>query len=479
MSLEAEQKDRERQDVGAPEAAEVPLTRHQVTGTPAAASKRDRTVTFGIATALASKGFGLAAPMVITPICFRYLGSERYGLWMALAALTSMAWFADLGLGNGLLTRLSGMAGDVPQQRREISSAYATLGIVAATLLLLLALGNPSVPWVQLFSVADPKVSTEASGIAALCFGSFFINIPLSLVQRVQYARGQIVQSNTWQSFGALLSLVGVVGAIAAEWTPVMVIACAVLAIPLGNLLNTAFYFWVQQPEARPALKYVHGATARSLLGLGLQFFVITSMSSVALNLDNPLVAHFLGVGTAAHFAVVGKIFGLLALFVGMVSMTLWSVNGQALSQGDVAWVRRNTRRMIVASAAIVGAAGLALVMFSDQFVKIWVGTTDPEVVSPWVLSGLAGWSLLVAVTSPLIMVQNSIGLLKPQFVGWALFLVAATVAKVWGLQHFGLAGLPAAACIVYITTMWPSAFIGYRKALRARERPCSAKSSS
>ncbi len=428
---------------------------------------RDRTVTAGITTAIASKGFGLAAPLVITPICFRYLGNERYGLWMAVTALTSMAWFADLGLGNGLLTRLSNLATDIPQQRREISSAYATLWIVAATLLSALVVVNPVIPWSHIFAVTDSNVAAEAPAMALLCFGTFFVNIPLSAIQRVQCARGQFVQSNLWQSFGAFLSMVAVVGTIAVGCVPLVVIAGAVVAVPLSNLLNTIVYFWWQQPETRPAVRHVSRATAKSLLGLGLQFFLLTLMSSTAVNADNPMVAHILGVNIAAHFAVVGKMFGVLSLFVFLVSMTLWSVNGNALSQGDVIWVRRNTRRMVLLCGSLVGTAGLILVAFGKQIIGVWVGDIDTSAMSREVLSGLACWSFLVAITSPLITVQNSIGMLKPQFIGWTSFLVVATFLKIWGLHHLGLAGLPSAACIAYVTTIWPPIIIGYRRALR------------
>ncbi|WCN83515.1 lipopolysaccharide biosynthesis protein [Micromonospora sp. LH3U1] len=433
---------------------------------PAASKDRDRTVTVGIAAAMVAKGVGLAAPLVITPACFRYLGDQRYGLWMAITALTGMAWFADLGLGNGLLTRLSHLADDPRQQAREISSAFATLGVVAVVLLAGLALAAPVVPWAALFSVSDPSVAAQASALVLLCFGAFAVNIPLSLIQRIQYARGQVVQSNVWQSAGALAAMAAVLGAIAAGWKPLAVIACAVLAVPATNLLNTVTYFWFEEPGRRPGPRLVHRATAVGLLRLGLQFFALTTMSSIALNVDSPLVANVLGLTTAAHYAVVGKLFGVLSIFVGLVGMTVWPVNGAALARGEVAWVRRNTRRMVLLYGLIVGTVGVVLVGYGHRLIELWVGGIDRSDIPVTVLIGLACWSFLVAVASPLIIVQNSIGLLRPQFVGWASFLLLATVLKIWGLRRFGLAGLPAAACVAYLLTMWPAVLVGYRRAL-------------
>ncbi|MDG4765783.1 lipopolysaccharide biosynthesis protein [Solwaraspora sp. WMMD406] len=454
----------------APVSPVSPIAAAAPVGEPDTPRQRERAITIGIATAMVAKGVGLAAPLVITPACFRYLGEQRYGLWMAVTALTGMAWFADLGLGNGLLTRLSHLGDDVRQQAREISSAFATVGAVAAALLGGLVLVDPSVPWDRLFGVTDPTVAAETSAVVLLCFGAFAVNIPFSLIHRIQYADGQVVQSSVWQSAGSLAAMVGVLVAIAAGWAPLGVIACAVLAVPVTNALNTVVYFGIQQPAKRPRPRLVHRATAAGLLRLGLQFFALTAMSSVALNMDSPLVANVLGLTVAAHYAVAVKLFGVLSVFVGLVGMTLWPVNGAALTRGEVTWVRRHTRRMVALYATIVGTVGVALVAWGHQLIDLWVGGVDPSTVSVAVLAGLAGWSVLVAVTSPLILVQNSIGLLRPQFLGWGSFLLLATALKIWGLHHVGLVAVPTAACVAYLLTMAPAAVVGYRRALRVSQ---------
>jgi len=41
------------------------------------------------------------------PLTLKYLGSERYGLWMSISSILSLISFADLGLGNGLLNSIA------------------------------------------------------------------------------------------------------------------------------------------------------------------------------------------------------------------------------------------------------------------------------------------------------------------------------------------------------------------------------------
>lgn len=122
----------------------------------------------------------------------------------------------------------------------------------------------------------------------------------------------------------------------------------------------------------------MHRTTAAGLLRLGLRFFVLTTISSIALNVDSTLVANVLGLTVAAHDAVVAKLFGVLSVFVGLVGMTVWPVNGAALSNGEVAWVRRHTRGMMLLYGTVVGGAAVVLVGWGHRVVDLWVGGVDP-----------------------------------------------------------------------------------------------------
>lgn len=433
----------------------------------ATAADRDRLVAFGMSTAVVARGVGLIAPLIITPVCFRYLGDQRYGLWMAVTALTAMAWFTDLGLGNGLLTRLGQLADDEKQQAREISSAYATVLTVAAVLFGGLLVVNPLIPWADLFGVGDPAIAAEAPILVLMCFGGFALYMPLSLIQRVQYARGQTVLSNLWQTAGALVSVVGVLAAIAADLSPLLVVGCAVFAIPLTSAVNNLVFFGLQARSIAPRPRLINRATLTALLGLGLRFFVLTTIATVANNLDSPLIASTLGLEQAAHFALVSKLFAVVTMFVGLVGMTVWPLNGAALVDGDVSWVRRNTRRMILLNTVIVALIGCGLVAWGHEILTLWVGSADEGLVPTAVFGWLAVWTLLIAMAYPMTMAQNSVGLLRPQFIGWLTFLPLATGLKVWGLHEIGLVAVPAAASLAYLVTMIPAVIIGYRRTLR------------
>ncbi|TYB99233.1 lipopolysaccharide biosynthesis protein [Micromonospora sp. WP24] len=439
---------------------------------------RGRALVAGIVSSLGAKAVGLIAPLLITPLAFTHLGAERYGMWMAVTSLTSMALFADFGLGSGLLTRLARLhaEGDRLAAARQIASAYALLGGLAAALLGLLAATVRWVPWPTLLNVTDPDVAGDARAVVLLCFGSFLVNIPLALVQRIQYAHQQVAQSNLWQAAGSLVAAALVTAGAVIDIEPVLLIALAVLSVPLMNAANTVCYFVWQCPELRPRPQHVRWLAAQRLLRLGMRFFVISVLSSVVLNVDNFLVGHVLGMAAAANYAVVLRMFSLLALFVTLVNLPLWPANGEALAKGDLTWVRRSTRRMSCLSAAVVALPALGLVVFGNEFLRLWIRSEELAHIPVTLLTALAVYSLLIAVVSPILMVQNSIELLRPQLVGWLACIVVAIPLKVLLADRIGLSGVAIATVVSYAVTVLPAAVVGYRRALHVMSPPRLSK---
>ncbi|MBE1488711.1 oligosaccharide flippase family protein [Plantactinospora soyae] len=427
---------------------------------------RSRRLVTGIATAALSRGTGVVVPLVLIPVTLAYLGADRYGLWMAVTALTAMAAFTDLGLGNGLMTKLAPCyaSGDTGRARGYISSAYVVLAAISLATCCLLWLLSGVIGWSSILNVSGTATPSDARNIALVCLTAFVLNIPLSLVVRVQYAYQQVGRSNIWQAVGSLSALPLTLGAVHAGLPPVAVIAATVLGPVLVNVVNTGWMYLRHMPEIGPRIASVDPRIARELMRLGGLFFLLTILWSAATQADVLIVAHALGLESVTTYAVPVRLFNLLGFLVTLVNLPLWSANGDALAQGHLGWVRQTTRRMTLFSTLTALLPAIVLVLVGDRLLGTWFGV--PPGADHWLLVGLAVWGVTLAATSPRAMVQNAAGVVRPQLLGVGLYLVLSLVGKWYGAKWYGIAAVPYVSIVTYLLTVIPCTVYGYRQAL-------------
>ncbi len=426
------------------------------------ARKRSARLVRGIATSVAARAATAVSPLLLIPIALNHVGDERYGVWMAISSITSMFLWADLGLGSSLLTRLSAAAAleDWRLGRGLVSTAYLLLSAVAVVGLGLTVLSYWTVPWATLLNA---KPASDPDAIAVVCLAAFVVNIPIALVHRVLYATQRVSASNVILMLGALTSCGAAIIAVELDASPLWLIAVVVASPVVVNGAASAALF-ARSPQLRPKLR-VSSDAAADLVHTGLRFVSIAIMTSIAMNVDNLIVARVESASAVADFAVVSRLFAAVGMLITVVNLPLWPANAEALARGDQRWVRRSTIRMVVVSGLAAALCGMAVVLLSEPILTIVGGGTEISAGRPFLIGLWAMWSVF-AVAAPLFMVQNAAGVLRPQLVGWGLFLVVSVLAKIYVALEWGIAWIPATATLVYAMTVLPASYVGYRRSL-------------
>lgn len=104
------------------------------------------------------------------------------------------------------------------------------------------------------------------------------------------------------------------------------------------------------------------------------------------------------------------------------------------------------------------------MLLLRDYIVALWLG---PGQTIPLGLAvTLVVWSMLMAFSSPYFTVQNSVGHLGLQLIGWAVFAALSIPLKFSLYGVFGLLGVPLGGSIAYLLVLVPVAILGYRRTL-------------
>lgn len=421
-----------------------------------ARERQRRIVLQALASALA-KAISVGTALISVPLSLHYLGTERFGMWMTMSSLVALLSFADLGIGNGLLSSVAAAHGrdDRKKIRELVSSAYFALGLIAVMVLAFFALAYAFVPWHRVFNVQSELARAEAGPSIAVMVTCFALAIPIGVVQRTQLGLQMGYASSLWQCVASLLGLAGVMSAIWQE-APLPLLLMAYAGAPLlVGLVNSLVFFLYQQRDLAPYFGDVSRAGIRILAGTGLLFLVLQVAGSLTFMSDSFIIAQKLGAAAVSQYAVPEKLFGLIGMIIGFALSPLWPAYGEAIARGDVKWVRATLRSSLLISAAVAATGSGILIVAAPWIIKLWVG----HAVAPplLLLLGLGIWRVCDGVGNSLAMFLNGARVVRLQV---AISLITAVVAvslKFYFVEAIGAAGVIWATIISYfILTIFP-----------------------
>ena len=342
-------------------------------------AERDRRVALSALSSGVAWATKVATALVAVPVVLHHLGSERYGVFATITAIAGLVGWADLGIGNGLISEMAAAEGreDPASAARAVSTAFFSLLGLSLVLAALFACAYPFVPWPSIFNVAGHAAS--GVGAAAAAFGAgVLIALPLGVVQRAEIGMQETFVASAWQALGSLLGLAGVITAVVVGASlPYLVLAVSVTpALALAG--NGVQLFFHRRPELRPSLRRIDRDTAGGLLRVGLLFFVLQVSIAVAYESDALVLTQILGPAAVTTYSVTMRVFLVVPALAGFVLAPLWPAYGEAISRGDAEWVRRTLRRALRGGLllSISGAALLALV--ARPLIHVWAGFRPP-----------------------------------------------------------------------------------------------------
>lgn len=410
------------------------------------------TVAAGVARAV-----GLLSSLVSVPLTFRYLGPERYGIWMVLVSIIAAMSFADLGIGNGLMNAVSEAYGkdDRRLAREYVSSALVLMLCIAALLTLAGAVAYPFLPWLRVFNVKSQAVAAEGARAFLVLYAFFVINIPLGVITRAQSGLQKGYTSQIVSACGSVFSLGGMLLVISLhaslEWL--------VFASAFAGILATLCNGWILIREHTWLLptpgSYCRNS-ARKILKLGILFFVLQCAVAVSYTSDNIVIAQILGSAAVAAYAVPQKLFSSMPLVVSMAITPLWPAYGEAIARGDVVWVRRVFLGSLWVTLAVTIPACTLLAFAGPWILRVAVGRSLHAPAS--LLAVLAIWGVVNSVSMVTSILLNGAGVLKAQTGLVVIASLTNLALSVYLTRRIGVAGV----CLGSIISQLLITFPGY-----------------
>ena len=173
---------------------------------------------------------------------------------------------------------------------------------------------------------------------------------------------------------------------------------------------------------------------------IGIQFFILQILATIAFSGDNLIVAQLLSPDAVAELGIVTRMFSFVPMLIEMLMGPLWPAYAEASSRGDSAWIERTLRRSLCLAALIASCVATVLIIFGKGIVHLWVGSSiNPPLL---LLVGSGVWTLLYVLGIAVAMFLNGTNNLKFQVLCGSAAALTALVLKLLLIPRIGLPGV-------------------------------------
>jgi len=410
-------------------------------GSASRSQERYRRAAWAGITAIVSRFISLGISLLTVRLTYRYLGAERYGMWMTITSVVMMLGFADFGLSNGLVNTIADALGrkDRAAARRGAASAFWMLASVAIVLSAIAAIAYPFINpsrWLNVHS----ELAVHESGRALLAFFfCFVVNLPLGTIRGVQTGMQNAFVSNLWNILGSVLSVVALIAAMRLHAGLPVLVLCLSGPPLIATLLNGAELFGWSHPDLRPSLSAFSSDAAQRLFRIGSMFFLLQLSCSVGMQIDNVVIAQIMGADAVASYAIPARLFNLIPAFLLMVSSAMWPAYADAVAQSDGKWIRKSFKRVVIGGTAVTLVTTAVLVLFGNDILRIWVG---PKVHASWLLLGVFGAQCIInAYLQPISLLLNGLGKLRVQVITSLIAAATNLGLSIFFVERYGVVG--------------------------------------
>jgi O-antigen/teichoic acid export membrane protein len=409
---------------------------------------RDKKLAVNRACQLGAKVVSAVTVFLAVPLVIGALGEVNYGVWATITSILGLLIWADLGLGSGLISRLTAAyAKDDPKAAAE--SYVTTLGILASFSFILICAGIfvcNSINWENFLSV-DSSAAHSAKNSAILLVVLFSVSIPLSLVDRVRMACQENYYTSFAQVSSAILTLlfywICYKKSLGIEWFVASMLGPALLL----NLVNSVLLY-KKAPWMIPSLRMIKMDLVRPLLCAGGFFLVLYSLYSIIHSLDTFIIAKFFGASEVAVYSAHARLGTVINTLAMIVAAPLWGAVGDAHSRRDPAWMRQCLQKSGLWILAIIAAVSIFLLSSLDLIFSIWL---NGEIESSLMVMGaLLLWNSLVVLNALASIFMNAIGEVKTQVLWGAITLPVVFLLKYFLAARVGVIAMLFGGCFVY-----------------------------
>lgn len=332
-------------------------------------AKKNVTVSF------ACKGLSILISFLIVPLTLGYVGKVEYGIWMTISAIIQWFAFFDIGLGNGLRTKLaeSLARNDTETARTYISSVFALITGIAIFMFIGFFIAAQFISWNAVLNT-NIVPNNELLAVVVMVFFFFCVGFVLGLVSSILQAMQRYAINDILGLTAQILGLIAIFFLVRTTKGSLFYL-CLVYGAKTAVVMFIAaiVLFMGTLKMYRPAIEYINFKKSLPLLNLGIKFFVNQIFYLIVSQTSVILVIQFFGPAEVTTFNLAVRYMSITSMGYMMVLTPFLSAFTEAYTKKEFEWIRTTIRR-INWIWSLTSLVTIFMIFGHKIFFKLWVG---------------------------------------------------------------------------------------------------------
>lgn len=361
------------------------------------------------------KGISIVVGLIYVPLLLGYLGQIEYGLWLTISSVVGWVSFFDIGLGNGLRNKFAEALAkqDKTLARTYLSTTYALLALIFTSLILIFFLINTFINWNSIFNI-DTRTSSDLNVLMLLVFTFFCLRFIFQLIGVVLFADQRPALANSFNPISNLISLIMIVVLKQLSKSSLLYVGTIISCIPVLLYIVISIYFYKREYKLySPSLKFIDFKFSKSLLSLGIKFFIIQIAGIVIFSSTNFIIIQLFQPEDVTKYNIAFKYFSVITMFFGIILTPLWSATTEAFAINDFKWIK-TVMNKLKNTAIYFAILAIFMLASANWIYKLWVGI---NIEIPFLLSVTVFiYVTIYLFSSPYSSFLNGVGKIKLNF---------------------------------------------------------------
>lgn len=306
------------------------------------------------------------------PLLLNYLDKEQYGVWVTIFSIVNIVFFVDIGIGNGLKTKLSESLSlqNLKLSQTYISTAYVFISVIAFAILIIGLVFIFSFDLQALFntSIENNELKIVLSTILIMVVISFVLNLFKPFFYSAQQSSKVELAMLVYQ----MIVLICIY--ILLKYFSRNLLFVALIYGCSNILIGVIFtvYFFNKHKKIRPSLKYFQKDKVKDLMGLSLSFFCIQLCMIVIFTTDNLIISNLIGPVEVTNYDIVYKFFQVIITISVIAQDPFWALYTDAYHKKDYNWIKQTLNKLNKLFFIFILLVG-GMFFLSRPIIKFWI----------------------------------------------------------------------------------------------------------